>query len=182
MRDAIISLFIHFLFFLFLALIQFNFNSGSKLSEVPVDIFWVQKRSHAPNALPSKIQSSISQIKIKPQSIVQNSEVSEQTDSGSKGETVAEEYEVRELPLLLNEVKIPYPDAAKKSGVQGAVVFNLTISSKGEVMQIDEVSSPSLVLSEAATRAVKKFKFRPAKIADIPVAIKIRYTYRFVLQ
>jgi TonB family protein len=95
---------------------------------------------------------------------------------------VAEEYEVGELPTLLNEVRIPYPPSAKAKGIQGAVIFDLLIGSDGFVKSAKTVQSPSKELSDAAGIAVKKFRFRPAKIGDKAVAIQIRYTYRFVLE
>jgi len=97
-------------------------------------------------------------------------------------EGVAEEYEVGELPTLLNEVRIPYPPSAKAKGIQGAVIFDLLIGSDGFVKSAKTVQSPSKELSDAAGIAVKKFRFRPAKIGDKAVAIQIRYTYRFVLE
>ena len=97
-------------------------------------------------------------------------------------EGVAEEYEVGELPTLLNEVRIPYPPSAKAKGIQGSVIFDLLIGSDGFVKSAKTIQSPSKELSDAAEIAVKKFRFRPAKIGDKAVAIQIRYTYRFVLE
>jgi protein TonB len=83
---------------------------------------------------------------------------------------------------LINEVRIPYPPSAKARGVQGAVVFDIIVNSRGEVQSAKVVKSPSPELSDAAKNAVAGFRFRPARIGDKPVAIQIRYTYRFILE
>lgn len=108
---------------------------------------------------------------------------SERSTSGQNGgEAVSEDYEVSEMPFLLNEVRVPYPPEARAKNLQGNVVFDLLISSKGVVSDLKLVSSPDPILTFAARNAVTLFKFRPAKMGDKPVAIRIRYTYRFLLQ
>ena len=97
-------------------------------------------------------------------------------------ETVMEEYEVAELPVLLNEVRVPYPPSARSLRVQGAVILDLIIGSDGRVASSKIVSSPSQDLSDAALSAISRFRFRPAHFKDKPVAIQIRYTYRFKLE
>jgi len=62
------------------------------------------------------------------------------------------------------------------------VIFDLVISSKGEVSSAKVVKSPAPELTEAAFSAVQKFRFKPARLKDNPVAIQIRYTYRFILE
>ncbi|MBU6152847.1 MAG: TonB family protein [Bdellovibrionales bacterium] len=98
------------------------------------------------------------------------------------GETVVEEYEVSELPVILNEVRVPYPPSARSRGIQGSVIFDLIVSSKGEVASAKVVKSPAPELTDAALSAVQKFRFKPARFKDKPVAIQIRYTYRFILE
>jgi TonB family protein len=98
------------------------------------------------------------------------------------GEPTAEEYQVSELPTLINEIRIPYPPSAKAKGIQGAVVFDIIVNSRGEVQSAKVVKSPSQELSDAAKSAVGAFRFRPARVKDKPVAIQIRYTYRFILE
>ncbi len=98
------------------------------------------------------------------------------------GEPLAEEFEVGELPVLVNEVKVPYPAEAKRRRVQGNVVFDLVVGSDGGVKSAKALISPAPELTEAALGAVRRFRFKPARIGDKSVAIRIRYTYRFVLE
>jgi protein TonB len=93
-----------------------------------------------------------------------------------------EEYLVTAMPVLEQEYRIPYPPEAKKSGTQGRVVMDLLIDGEGRVRKADLVGGPGFGLNEAALEAVKNFRFKPARIQDRPVAVKIRYAYNFVLE
>lgn len=93
-----------------------------------------------------------------------------------------EEYLVTAMPILENEFRVPYPPEARKANVQGRVVMDLLIDGNGAVRQASLISGPGFGLNEAALEAVKNFKFRPARVQDRPVAVKIRYAYQFVLE
>ena len=103
-------------------------------------------------------------------------------DGSDNGESLAEEYEVSSLPVPLNEVRVPFPEGAKARHAQGAVVFLITVSSSGLVVKATPVGQADPELSQAAQNALLRFRFKPAILRDKPVAIQIRYTYRFVLQ
>jgi len=94
----------------------------------------------------------------------------------------ADEYLVSAMPELLREYRIPYPAEAKQAGIQGAVVMDILVDSSGQVRQAVLISGPGYGLDEAALAAVKSFEFKPARVQERPVAVKIRYAYRFVLE
>lgn len=94
----------------------------------------------------------------------------------------SDEFLVTSMPVLLSEVRIAYPEAAKKAGIEGPVVMDLLIDEQGKVRQVVLIKGPGFGLNEAGLEAIKNFQFRPAKIKDQSVAVKIRYTYRFVLE
>ncbi|MGZ3723965.1 MAG: TonB family protein, partial [Bdellovibrionales bacterium] len=93
-----------------------------------------------------------------------------------------EDYLVTSMPQLEREVVIPYPPEVKKRGVQGAVIMDLIIDSGGRVRKADLVNGPDPELNAAAVNAALGFKFKPAMIQDKPVAVKIRYAYKFVIR
>ena len=93
-----------------------------------------------------------------------------------------EEYLVTQMPRLRNEVRIPYPPEAKKQGIEGPVVMDLLIDGSGKVREVKLIEGPGFGLNQAATQAIRKFEFRPAKVDNKPVAVRIRYIYRFVLE
>lgn len=94
----------------------------------------------------------------------------------------ADEFLVTSMPVLVSEVRIPYPEEAKKAGIEGPVVMDLLIDEQGKVRQVSLIKGPGFGLNEAALAAIKAFQFRPARIKEQSVAVKIRYTYRFVLE
>lgn len=94
----------------------------------------------------------------------------------------SEDYLVTNMPVLLSEVRIPYPRESKKKGIQGAVVMDLLIDASGKVREATLVEGPNQELSAAALAAAKGFRFSAALIQDKPVAVRIRYLYRFVLE
>ena len=94
----------------------------------------------------------------------------------------SEEYLVTQMPRLKIEVRIPYPPEARKKGNQGAVVMDLLIDTGGKVRKVDYIEGPDPYLNAAAVEAAKSFEFTPAMIQDKPVSVKIRYSYRFVLE
>jgi protein TonB len=94
----------------------------------------------------------------------------------------SEDYLVTQMPQLEKEVVIPYPPEVKKRGVQGVVTMDLLIDSNGTVRKVDLVDGPDPELNAAAVQAAAGFKFKPAQIQDKPVAVRIRYAYRFVIR
>ena len=93
-----------------------------------------------------------------------------------------EEYLVSKMPELISEVRVAYPSEAKKRNIEGAVIFDILIDAAGAVREAFLVEGPGYGLDEAASIAVKKMRFRPAEVENQPVAVKIRYAYRFVIE
>jgi protein TonB len=94
----------------------------------------------------------------------------------------SEEYLVTSMPELKSEVRVPYPSEARRLGIQGAVIMNLLIDESGKVREVSLVEGPHAELNAAAMTAARGFQFTPAMIQQKPVAVRIRYVYRFVLE
>ncbi|MFZ1009125.1 MAG: TonB family protein [Candidatus Sulfotelmatobacter sp.] len=60
----------------------------------------------------------------------------------------------------VHRVEPDYPEGARRQGVQGAVVLEVHINSDGAVQDMKLISGPSL-LAQAATDAVRQWKFKP---------------------
>ena len=93
-----------------------------------------------------------------------------------------DEYLVDAMPILTSEVRVPYPKEAKEANIEGPVVMDILIDQTGKVRKVDVMSGPGHGLNEAASEAILKFQFTPAKVKTGAVAARIRYTYRFLLQ
>lgn len=145
-----------------------------------------RKKTKAPAQQPSqKIAAQTQSPEQKPASPAPptNQGSSQGKDSNIESLPVAaEEYLVTEMPLLLDEVRITYPEEAKRQRLQGKVVMDLLIDAEGRVRDIKLISGEHSVLNSAAAEAVRSFRFKPANIEGKAVAVKIRYAYRFVLE
>ena len=95
--------------------------------------------------------------------------------------TPIDEYLVTSMPKPVKEFRIPYPPEARAQNIEGVVVMDILVDEKGDVREVLLVDGPGYGLNEAAVSALKQFKFTPAFIDQQPVAVRLRYGYRFVL-
>jgi protein TonB len=93
-----------------------------------------------------------------------------------------DDYLVSQMPVLVGDFRVPYPADAKKAGVQGAVLLDLLIDAEGRVRQAQLLKPLFPSLDQAAIEAARKLVFKPARVGDQSVAVRIRYAYRFVLE
>jgi len=95
--------------------------------------------------------------------------------------TPTEEYLVSQMPQVLAEVRPQYPEEAKADRIEGSVVLSVLVDGKGVVRQV-KVLEGEAIFRAPAVAAMKKFKFKPATMEGKNVAVRIRYTLRFVLE
>jgi TonB family protein len=93
---------------------------------------------------------------------------------------------VMELPAataesnLVQRVEPDYPEAAREQKIQGPVVLEVHIAADGTVQDIEVISGPP-VLAQAASDAVKQWKFKPQLVKGSPVEMQTRVTLKFRL-
>jgi len=76
-----------------------------------------------------------------------------------------------------------YPRIAREQGWEGVVLLKVHVTEAGAADQIlVEKSSGHRVLDQSAVRAVRKWKFLPAKVGRIPMASWIEIPVRFILE
>ncbi len=90
-------------------------------------------------------------------------------------------YQVDSEPTVASEVKIPYPDEARRAGVEGTVTLSITIDHEGRVVKAVIVSGPGYGLNEAARDALLRFRFKPAIKNGEAVSTEMKYSYTFLL-
>ncbi|NNB87312.1 energy transducer TonB [Corallococcus exiguus] len=90
-------------------------------------------------------------------------------------------YQVDSEPQLAGEVKIPYPDEARRAGIEGTVTLSITINPEGRVVAARVVSGPGYGLNEAARDAILRFRFKPAIKGGEAVSTEMKYAYTFLL-
>ena len=81
---------------------------------------------------------------------------------------------------LLHRVEPAYPEEARQQQIQGAVVLEVHIGPDGGVQEVTRLSGPEL-LAQAATGAVKQWRFKPRLVSGRPTEMKTRITLNFRL-
>jgi protein TonB len=81
----------------------------------------------------------------------------------------------------MSEVKIPYPDEARRAGIEGTVTLSITVDNEGRVVAAKIVKGQGYGLDEAALTAIKRFRFKPAVKNGEAVSTEMKYSYTFLL-
>lgn len=103
-----------------------------------------------------------------------------------QGASAVEPAGALELPAevaegsLLHRVEPDYPEEARQREIQGGVVMDVHIAQDGSVREVTLVSGPPL-LAQAATAAVKQWRFKPRLVSGRPVEIQTRIILNFRL-
>jgi protein TonB len=76
-----------------------------------------------------------------------------------------------------------YPIEARKLHQQGTVVLSVLVNAQGivETLAVKQ-SSGHVLLDQAAIRGVKRWRFKPATVAGIPVSTQIEQPIQFTLE
>lgn len=88
--------------------------------------------------------------------------------------------EALEAAVLVSRVEPSYPERARRAGIEGTVEIEVAISANGDITDIEVVRGLPFGVSEAAADAVRRWKYRPARGRDGPVAS--RKTIRILFQ
>lgn len=80
--------------------------------------------------------------------------------------------------LIKHKVTPQYPRKAREQGIQGDVILQATIDTKGNLVNLKAVQGDP-ILVEAAVDAVKKWRYRPyilnGEPVDVDTTIKIQF-------
>src|ERR1019366_5182624 len=85
-----------------------------------------------------------------------------------------------EIPVLLSRVDARYPEAARRLNLSGDGVLRIVIEANGSVGRIDVMTPGPAGMTEAAVDAVRRWTYRPARIAGQQVAVWKVVRIRFV--
>ncbi len=90
---------------------------------------------------------------------------------------------VKRTPVVLVVPQVPYPRAAKRASIEGTVKLEVTVGKDGRVLRVRVLLRLGYGLDEAAVRALKRARFKPAMGSDgKPMVYKLRYKYTFRLE
>ena len=86
-------------------------------------------------------------------------------------------------PVPLSPIRPKYPEIAQEAGIEGTVVIQVFIDKKGRVKDTVVLKGiPNTGLDEAATTAIRKVRFRPAKQRERAVGVWISIPVNFRLK
>jgi bla regulator protein blaR1 len=80
--------------------------------------------------------------------------------------------------LLIHRVEPVYPAEAQKNQISGNVVLWAIVGKDGDVINLKTISGHPL-LAEAATEAVKQWKYRPYTINGEPIEVETQVLVKF---
>jgi len=84
-------------------------------------------------------------------------------------------------PYLDNPAPI-YPERARLRGWEGVVVLAVVVNETGHTVQVEiQASSGHEILDEAAVKAVKNWRFKPAGVGSVTFSSTVRIPVRFKL-
>ncbi len=84
-------------------------------------------------------------------------------------------------PAILHQVVPEYPAWAEEQGVMAVVKLLVTIDAKGQVQNVDIVSSGGNDFARNAIKAVKATMFQPLVRDGVALPARFLFTYRFFL-
>ncbi len=75
----------------------------------------------------------------------------------------------------------PYPDEARRAGIEGQVLLNVVVDDAGQVLDVKVIRGIGYGLDETARTALKRIRCKPAKKDGTAVATTIPWTFTFTL-
>jgi TonB family protein len=82
-------------------------------------------------------------------------------------------------PRRVSGEPAPYPEQARRMGLQGVVTVELTINLGGEPEDIKVVESAGEILDRAVVAAVRTWRYAPAETNGVKVRMRIQERQRF---
>lgn len=90
---------------------------------------------------------------------------------------------VKSMPRVLSVPRMPYPEEARRRGIQGEIQILVTVEADGRVTATELKKSVDPKLDELAMEALKKARFAPAMGSDgNPMRYTLVYRYVFRLE
>ncbi len=84
-----------------------------------------------------------------------------------------------EEPKKVRDVKPIYPAEAKSKGSQGMVLTEAVIGPNGCIRELDVISSPDRLLSQAAILSVSRWRYTPTLLEGVAVPVLMTITVNF---
>jgi periplasmic protein TonB len=80
--------------------------------------------------------------------------------------------------LKTHDVQPKYPQEARERGIEGDVLLQATIDTKGNIINLRAVQGDTILIA-ASMDAVKKWRYRPYKLNGEPVEVETTIKIQF---
>jgi protein TonB len=81
---------------------------------------------------------------------------------------------------LVAHTEPPYPAEATAAGIEGKVALEIVVGRNGEILELSIRSGPP-ILAEAASQAVREWRYRPTTVNGVPVEVATDVEVTFTL-
>lgn len=115
--------------------------------------------------------------------IVPESSITKSVPSACKASDSTKKVQVSQgvmAGLMVHRVQPVYPELARQSNIQGAVVVAATIDECGHVVELNPISGPPELIPATLT-AVKQWEYRPYISSGQPAAVETQVRVNFTL-
>jgi TonB family protein len=85
------------------------------------------------------------------------------------------------VPHVTSRVFPAYPEAAKRSGIEGTVTVSMYVNEDGTVGRIEALSSPNELLTGAVLDALRRWRFEAPVEKGRRIPFTVEYSVEFML-
>jgi TonB family protein len=85
-------------------------------------------------------------------------------------------------PAHISGSAAPYPEKANKLKLRGSVLVEMIVTERGEPTEIHVLESAAALLDEAVVKAVRTWRFEPARKDGVKVRVRWQYRQTFQLR
>jgi TonB family protein len=82
-------------------------------------------------------------------------------------------------PCRISGALPAFPDGARERGLAGSPVIEVWVGEKGDVIDLAVIASAGAILDGALLDAVSQWRFTPARVRGVPVAVRVTIQHHF---
>jgi protein TonB len=84
-----------------------------------------------------------------------------------------------EAGYLIKHVDPTYPKEARKKRMTGTVVLHAVIDEQGDITDLQVISSPNQIFTDACVQAIQQWKYKPYLLKGTPTKVDSTITVQF---
>ncbi len=101
---------------------------------------------------------------------------------GGFADMIFNEGDTDERPIAIRQAPLEYPKAARQARIEGVVEVLFLVNRDGHVQDIEFVKLPHRMFEKPIRKTIMTWRFKPAMLQGVPVAVRVRQKVDFNLQ